>query len=54
MGHWLWCAVLLIEAFGLFWWLMDVNVMDIQKHTVQNHTRALSAELVTGESLQCF
>jgi hypothetical protein len=22
MGHWLWCAVLLIEVFGLFWCLM--------------------------------
>jgi hypothetical protein len=22
MEHWLWCAVLLIEVFGLFWCLM--------------------------------
>jgi type II secretory pathway component PulF len=25
MEHWLWCAVLLIEVFGLFWCLMVGN-----------------------------
>jgi hypothetical protein len=24
--HWLWCAVLLIEVFGLFWCLMVVGI----------------------------
>jgi hypothetical protein len=27
MEHWLWCAVLLIEVFGLFWCLEDTYVI---------------------------
>jgi hypothetical protein len=33
MGHWLWCAVHLIEVFGLFWCLMVYHIPIVEFHT---------------------
>jgi hypothetical protein len=43
MEHWLWCAVLLIEVFGLFWCLMEFYRYGLRISTLEHSFQNKSA-----------